>query len=195
MREDYNRETLRVRPYPPSLSRVGEKVAEQAAEIDRLTAEVERLAEWKRSAIGVLAAWDAVFDALGQPGPLGGSKAENALAEVERLRGELEAERSDIKMIIGEVSKVYDHITGGRISYPHTLAEVVTAAADEYAARTAAEPDDPAKCDRVSAALDSYERHCDCWDQMSPCCWCGSDFEDLDCHPPAPAPATPEDER
>lgn len=86
MREDYNRETLRVRPYPPSLSRVGEKVAEQAAEINRLTAEVERLAEWKRSAIGVLAAWDAVFDALGQPGPLGGSKAENALAEVERLR-------------------------------------------------------------------------------------------------------------
>lgn len=39
---------------------------------------------WRESAMARLAEWDAVFDALGRPGPLGASKAESALREVKR---------------------------------------------------------------------------------------------------------------
>jgi hypothetical protein len=48
--------------------------------------ELERLRAWKESAVQVLNEWDLVFDALGRPGPLGGSKAASALTEVRRLR-------------------------------------------------------------------------------------------------------------
>lgn len=44
-------------------------------------AENMALREWKESAMRELAAWDAVFKALGSPGALGASKAESALAE------------------------------------------------------------------------------------------------------------------
>lgn len=56
--------------------------------VAELEAEIERLRGWKESAMSVMAEWDAVFEALGRPGPLGGSKATSALAEVERLRAE-----------------------------------------------------------------------------------------------------------
>ena len=62
-------------------------------------AEAADLRAWKESATTVLAEWDRVFDALGQPGPLGGSKAANALTEVERRTAEnerLRAERDDL---------------------------------------------------------------------------------------------------
>jgi hypothetical protein len=45
------------------------------------------LARWKQEATAVLEGWERVYEALGSPGPLGSSKAESALAEVERLRG------------------------------------------------------------------------------------------------------------
>ncbi|WP_116996338.1 hypothetical protein [Desertimonas flava] len=50
--------------------------------------ELEALRDWKRSALVVLAEWEAVFDAAGRPGPVGRSKAANTNAEVLRLRAE-----------------------------------------------------------------------------------------------------------
>lgn len=44
-----------------------------------------RLRSWKAEAMEVLSDWDKVFDALGQPGRLGESKAAASLAEVQRL--------------------------------------------------------------------------------------------------------------
>lgn len=50
--------------------------------------EIERLRDWKESALVQLSAWDEVYEALGRPGPLGRSMQENALVEIQRLRGE-----------------------------------------------------------------------------------------------------------
>lgn len=50
-----------------------------------IVAEVERLMDWKRDAMRVLAGWERVWDALGKPGPLGATKSDNALAAVQRL--------------------------------------------------------------------------------------------------------------
>lgn len=47
--------------------------------------EIAQLRGWKESAMTVLAEWDRVHEALGQPGPLGASKALSSLAEIERL--------------------------------------------------------------------------------------------------------------
>lgn len=49
--------------------------------------EIERLRDWKESALVQLSAWDEVFEALGRPGPLGRSMQENALVEIQRLVG------------------------------------------------------------------------------------------------------------
>lgn len=58
----------------------------------KLTAEqeVERLRDWKESALVQLSAWDEVFEELGRPGPLGRSKQENCLAEIRRLQADAE---------------------------------------------------------------------------------------------------------
>ncbi len=48
--------------------------------------EARTLAHWKAEAMEVGAAWERVWEALGEPGALGASKAEASLAEVERLR-------------------------------------------------------------------------------------------------------------
>lgn len=45
----------------------------------------EELRGWKDSALHVLGQWEAVYEALGSPGPLGRSKAANALDEVDCL--------------------------------------------------------------------------------------------------------------
>lgn len=50
-----------------------------------LVTEVERLMDWKRDAMRVLNGWDRVWEALGEPGPLGQMKSDNALAAVQRL--------------------------------------------------------------------------------------------------------------
>jgi len=52
-------------------------------QINLLTAaanELERLRQWKAEAMEVLGQWEQVWEAAGQPGPLGGSKAEAVLA-------------------------------------------------------------------------------------------------------------------
>jgi hypothetical protein len=48
-------------------------------------------------------------------------------ATPEQIQNELD----DFHMVIGNVSKVYDHITKGRISKPNTLAEEVISVADD----------------------------------------------------------------
>jgi hypothetical protein len=48
-------------------------------------AEIDHLRQWKAEAIEVLLGWEEVFEALGRPGPLGGSKSRNVL---EALRGD-----------------------------------------------------------------------------------------------------------
>lgn len=48
--------------------------------------EIEALRRWKAEATEVIEAWERVWDALGQPGALGESKAAASLAQVARLR-------------------------------------------------------------------------------------------------------------
>lgn len=43
---------------------------------------IEQLEAWKESATRILGAWDEVWVALGQPGPLGTSKAAASLAAI-----------------------------------------------------------------------------------------------------------------
>jgi hypothetical protein len=45
------------------------------------------------------------------------------------------AELSDYHFILGEVPKVYDHVTGGLLSKPNYHANVVIAAADDHVTR------------------------------------------------------------
>jgi len=73
-----------------------------------LRAENERLRDWKASAMSVLGEWDRVFMALGEPGPLGGSKAANALAEVERLRHGPLRDDEPTRCTAGEVRQIMD---------------------------------------------------------------------------------------
>ena len=51
----------------------------------QLREEADQLRQWKESAMQQLSAWDEVWEVLGRPGPLGGSKAANSKAKVERL--------------------------------------------------------------------------------------------------------------
>ena len=56
---------------------------------DALEAQAARnteLERWKAEALVVLGQWDEVWEALGRPGPLGSSKAVEALTEAHRLR-------------------------------------------------------------------------------------------------------------
>lgn len=47
--------------------------------------EAERLQQWKAKAIDVIAQWESIWEALGQPGQIGSSKAVESKKEVERL--------------------------------------------------------------------------------------------------------------
>ena len=49
-------------------------------------ARITELERWKAEALVVLGQWDEVWEALGRPGPLGSSKAVEALTEAHRLR-------------------------------------------------------------------------------------------------------------
>lgn len=44
---------------------------------------------------------------------------------------QIKKELSDFRMVMGQVSLVYDHITGGKITKPNTEAETVIAMADD----------------------------------------------------------------
>ena len=75
-----------------------------AGDLLRLRAETADLRGWKDSAMAVLADWDRVFDALGQPGPLGRSKAANALAELDRLSAENERLREALRKLLNRMT-------------------------------------------------------------------------------------------
>ena len=75
---------------------------------------IDRLTEWKDSATRVLTEWERVFEALGRPGPLGGSKASNTLAEVDHLIAENERLRAltegDPTSIYAEAAALRDEV-------------------------------------------------------------------------------------
>ncbi len=52
----------------------------------------------------------------------------------------IKRELHDYWIVMGEVSKVYDHITGGKLSKPNTRAESVIDAAEESYAKCFAKP-------------------------------------------------------
>lgn len=68
---------------------------ENCAALRAAATEIERLEKWKAEAMEVLPQWDEVWEALGKPGVLGGSKAAASKAEVEKLQGLLEAVADD----------------------------------------------------------------------------------------------------
>lgn len=55
-------------------------------ELEAQAARITELERWKAEALVVLGQWDEVWEALGRPGPLGSSKAVEALTEAHRLR-------------------------------------------------------------------------------------------------------------
>lgn len=60
-----------------------------------MTGDVDALLQWKAEAMVVLAEWDRVYVALGEPGELGTSKAIAALIEVRRLISRIGVEREE----------------------------------------------------------------------------------------------------
>jgi hypothetical protein len=72
---------------------------------DEARVEVERLTRWKSEATIVLAAWDAVYDGLGQPGRLGQSKADAVLAEVERRQATIQRVR-ELPRVYGDTESL-----------------------------------------------------------------------------------------
>ena len=60
----------------------------------------------------------------------------DGVLDVEQVKKEL----ADYHDLLHEVPKVYDHITGGRISKPHTHAHAVIAEADEHYAHMSDDP-------------------------------------------------------
>ncbi|MEV8638913.1 hypothetical protein AB0395_45390 [Streptosporangium sp. NPDC051023] len=64
-------------------------------------------------------------------------------------RDQLMRELADYRMVLREVGLVYDHITGGRISKPNTLATAVMAVADDRVEEIVAE----ALAERVGETL------------------------------------------
>lgn len=49
-----------------------------------------------------------------------------------RLIAQIRAEWHDVSAMCSEVSQVYDHVTGGRVSKPNTIAADVIEQADSY---------------------------------------------------------------
>ena len=54
-------------------------------DVRNAAAELERLDAWKCEAMAVIGAWEKVWVALGEPGPLGALKSTNSLAAVQQL--------------------------------------------------------------------------------------------------------------
>lgn len=79
-------------------------------------------------------------------------------------------ELADYKMVLGEVPKVYDELTGGRLSKPHTAAHHVIAeandrAADFYARELCERADEQAENPIIWQALR------DLAEEWQPGCW------------------------
>ena len=60
---------------------------------------------------------------------------EDGTLNLQKVKGELH----DYGVILDQVREVYDHVSGGRISKPNTLAYEVCAAADDHYAKHFAE--------------------------------------------------------
>jgi hypothetical protein len=73
--------------------------------------------------------WSASPSGKGAPYVLSAEEAEDIATE------HFAADLADLAMVVGEVAKVYDHITGGRISKCNTLAAAVIGEADEFTER------------------------------------------------------------
>jgi hypothetical protein len=56
--------------------------------------ELTELREWKRQAMEILSKWEEVYQALGNPGVVGDSRAKVAKVEVEKMKSEIERLRS-----------------------------------------------------------------------------------------------------
>lgn len=79
--------TERLRDWPYGRPAFVRSEAEQAADaLEAQAARITELERWKAEALVVLGQWDEVWEALGRPGPLGSSKAVEALTEAHRLR-------------------------------------------------------------------------------------------------------------
>lgn len=98
-----------------------------------LRAELNNLRRWKREALEVAAAWEQVWVELGQPGPLGASKAEASRVAVDALRRQYEAdldrvtylrasaavaERDEARAALARVEALHQpHTTTGGLTY------------------------------------------------------------------------------
>lgn len=98
-----------------------------------LRAELNNLRRWKREALEVAAAWEQVWVELGQPGPLGASKAQASRVAVDALRRQYEAdldrvtylrasaavaERDEARAALARVEALHQpHTTTGGLTY------------------------------------------------------------------------------
>ena len=78
-----------------------------AARLRQLTDENERLTQWKPEATEVIDRWELVYEALGDVGGLGQFRSDAVLAEVLRMRSELDRLHQVVTDLDGEV---VDHI-------------------------------------------------------------------------------------
>lgn len=149
--------TDRLRDYAEQLQRDGwwpEELIEAADALDAAHSRITVLEAWKESATAVLSDWEETWVAAGRPGPLGHAKA----ADVRQRIAALEAERDASDAIAREVSKVYDHLTSGAVSYSHTLASAVIAEHDERCYFRAERDAALAEARTLRDALDAGER-------------------------------------
>ena len=93
-----------------------------AVELDRLQTENERLRRWKAEATEVLARWDAVADLV--PSRFGYRRSAAVVAEIERLRADLAAERALADQLHNALCLVAVNLSG-----PKTAAAVAAHAA------------------------------------------------------------------
>lgn len=73
-----------------------------AADSDAARREVERLTAWKGEACEVIEGWELVWSALGEPGALGEHRSAATLAAVEQLRADRDAARAALTDAIAE---------------------------------------------------------------------------------------------
>jgi rubrerythrin len=80
-------------------------------------------------------------------------------ARFKLMEAELAAERSDLELIVGEVSLAYDAITGGKLSKPNTAYGYIIEAVEERIDRAAKEAEEPLndRIEQLTAALRAVE--------------------------------------
>jgi len=71
-----------------------------------------------------------------------------AIEELARIRQEQEDDRYDLGVIIGEVSSVYDELTGGKFSKPNTRADYIIEAANRVRDQYIEDAEEPLR-DRI----------------------------------------------